>query len=132
MDMRQSEPPPPDEQRASERHEVAWAVDCETEDTFLFASITNVSEMGIFVRTDEPLPVGTRVLLRFAPAGADAPFVQRGRVQWVNKVHMFGDNPNPGMGILFTDLHREDRERLVAAIRTIAYLRGDPATYARN
>ena len=41
----------------------------ETEDTFLYACITNISAMGIFVRTDTPLPVGTRLTLRFAPPG---------------------------------------------------------------
>ncbi len=45
------------ERRSSERIEVTWSVDCETEDTFLYASITNISEMGIFVHTTEPLPV---------------------------------------------------------------------------
>ena len=39
------------ERRRSGRFEVTWQVDCETEDTFLYAYITNISEMGIFVRT---------------------------------------------------------------------------------
>ncbi len=116
---------PPTEQRVSERADVTWAVDCETEDTFLFASINNISEMGIFVRTDQPLAVGTLVTLSFAPH-RDAAFTMRGRVQWLNRVSAFGDNINPGMGIMFVDMGRDDRERLVAAIRTIAYLRGDP------
>jgi type IV pilus assembly protein PilZ len=47
-------------------------------------------------------------------------------VQWVNRVIVFGDNPNPGMGVRFLNLTREQRERLVGAIRTIAYLRHDP------
>lgn len=121
---------PPTEQRSSERVDATWAVDCETEDTFLFASITNVSQMGIFVRTDQPLQVGTVVKLSFAPERsegmADPAFTMLGRVQWINRVSAFGDNINPGMGIMFVDMGRDDRERLVAAIRTIAYLRGDP------
>ena len=47
------------ERRSTRRVEVSWAVDCETEDTFLFASITNISAMGIFVQTDKPLEAGT-------------------------------------------------------------------------
>jgi type IV pilus assembly protein PilZ len=130
--MAGSEPPQTHEQRSAERAEVAWTVDCETEDTFLYASIANISEMGIFVRTEEPLPIGAIVSLHFAPRGADAPFQMRGRVQWVNKVRAFGDNLNPGMGIQFLELQREERERLVSAIRTIAYLRGDPFEGTRN
>jgi len=140
--MPPSEPPPVGEKRESERVGVTWAVDCETEDTFLFAAITNVSQMGIFVRTHEPLPVGTVVTLRFDPSRdapslakgplAEGPFTLLGRVQWINHVSLFGENLNPGMGILFLDLERADRERLVQAIRTIAYLRGDPLASTAN
>ena len=106
-------------------YEVEWAVDCVAKDTFLFASITNISEMGIFVRTNDPLKIGTKVRLTFAPPGGE-PFELNGAVAWVNPVRVEGDNPNPGMGIRFVDLKIEERERIVAVIRTIAYLRDLP------
>lgn len=112
----------PSNRRESERVDVAWDVDCETEDTFLYASIRNVSELGIFVQTREPLEVGTRVLLRFSPPGSGAGFALQGAVQWINPVRVV-DNKNPGMGILFVDITPEDRERLVHAVHTIAYVR---------
>lgn len=105
--------------RAEERTEVVWAVDCEHADTFLYASITNVSSLGLFVRTESPLPVGTHVRLTFAPRN-DAPFRLHAEVAWINQDTA---GPNPGMGMRFLDLHLEERERLVEAIRTIAYLR---------
>lgn len=43
---------------------MTWSVDCETDDTFLYAAITNISAMGIFVKTLEPLSIGTEVTLR--------------------------------------------------------------------
>jgi type IV pilus assembly protein PilZ len=113
--------------RQHDRIDVSWDVDCETEDTFLYASICNVSELGIFVRTQEPLEVGTRLMLRFSPPGsepgAEDAFDLEGTVQWVNPVRVLSDNRNPGMGILFVNITPEDRERLVAAVRTIAYVR---------
>jgi type IV pilus assembly protein PilZ len=114
---------PEADRRTAERVDVTWSVDCGTEDTFLYASISNISELGIFVSTLEPLEPGTRITLRFAPPGAQTPFVLAGVVQWVNPIRPLGDNPNPGMGIRFVDLTPEDRELLVEAIRTIAYLR---------
>jgi type IV pilus assembly protein PilZ len=111
------------DRRTVERVDVSWSVDCETEETFLYASITNISELGIFVRTSEPLELGTRVTLRFAPPGARAPFVLLGVVQWVNPVRVLAENRNPGMGIRFVELTLADRERLVDTIRTIAYVR---------
>jgi type IV pilus assembly protein PilZ len=116
---------PMSDRRSSERIVVTWSVDCRTHETFLYASIRNISEMGIFVATLNPLPVGTVVTLRFAPPGAEEPFVLMGRVQWVNFVKPLADNPNPGMGVRFLDLTLEARERLVEAIHTIAYVRYD-------
>ncbi len=118
-----SERPPVSNRRGSDRIEVTWSVDCESRDTFLYASIANISEFGIFVRTHEPLEVGTRLTLNFTPPGSDEPFVLHGQVQWVNAVRMLADNPNPGMGIRFVDLTAEARSRLIDTVRTIAYVR---------
>jgi type IV pilus assembly protein PilZ len=109
--------------RRSNRVEVTWQVDCETEDTFLYAYITNISEMGIFVKTEKPLAVGTELVLRFAPPSTEETFVLQGIVQWINPVRPLGENLNPGMGIRFQSLKPEERERIVEAVRTIAYVR---------
>lgn len=109
-----------------------WSVDCETDETFLYAAITNISAMGIFVRTTEPLPIGTRVTLRFAPEHHPEPFVLTGIVQWVNALRPRQDNPNPGMGIAFSSLSPADRERIVEVIHTIAYLREEPRPKAEG
>ena len=118
-----SERPPVSNRRGSDRIEVTWSVDCESRETFLYASIANISEFGIFVRTQEPLEVGTRLTLNFTPPGSDEAFVLHGQVQWVNVVRMLADNPNPGMGIRFIDLTSEARARLIDTVRTIAYVR---------
>lgn len=110
------------ERREHDRYEVEWSVDCVASDTFLYASIANISEMGIFVRTTDPLRIGTPVRLAFAPPGCDA-FKLEGCVAWVNPLRANGDNPNPGMGVRFVSLTPDDRERLVAVIRAIAYVR---------
>ncbi len=122
-ESKRSERPPVSNRRGSDRIEVTWSVDCESRETFLYASIANISEFGIFVRTQEPLEVGTRLTLTFAPPGSDEPFVLHGQVQWVNAVRMLADNPNPGMGIRFVDLTSEARSRLIDTVRTIAYVR---------
>ena len=114
-----------DERRTCDRFEVEWAVDCIAEDTFLYASITNISAMGIFVKTTDPLAVGTRLVLAFAPPGYQ-PFKLEGEVAWINPLRPNGDNPNPGIGVRFVNLLPDDRERLVEVIRTIAYVR-EPA-----
>jgi type IV pilus assembly protein PilZ len=108
--------------RSHHRFDVEWAVDCIADDTFLYASIANISAMGIFVKTTDPVPVGTRLVLSFEPPGYE-PFKLEGEVAWINPLRADGDNPNPGMGVRFVNLHPDDRERLVEVIRTIAYVR---------
>jgi type IV pilus assembly protein PilZ len=126
-----SDPPASVDRRNSARYEVSWSVDCVGPDTFLFASLANISEMGIFVLTTEPLPIGTRLMLSFAPPPQGGkvyePFKLAGQVAWINRVRANGDNPNPGMGVKFMNLTPDDRERLVEVIRAICYLRADSA-----
>ncbi|HEY4011715.1 MAG TPA: TIGR02266 family protein [Polyangiaceae bacterium] len=124
--LEQPDPPPRhDNRRSHDRYDVEWAVDCITDETFLYASIANISAMGIFVKTIDPLTLGTKLVLSFAPPGY-APFKLEGEVAWINPVRSDGDNPNPGMGVRFVNLRPDDRERLVEVIRTIAYVR-DPS-----
>src|SRR5271167_38355 len=112
-----------DERRRHDRFDVEWAVDCVADDTFLYASIANISAMGIFIKTTDPLTIGTPMVLSFEPPGHES-FKLDGAVAWINPVRPNGDNPNPGMGIRFVNLQLEDRERLVDVVRTIAYVRG--------
>lgn len=126
-------PPPPSgpsskdapgsERRSSQRFVVEWPVDCVGEETFLYAAITDVSQLGIFVACKRPLKVGTMLTLSFSPTGSPHTFTLPGRVQWVNEDHAFAASKHPGMGVVFVDLSIEDRERIVEVIHTIAYLR---------
>lgn len=124
MEDRDAKDPPASGQdrRTYDRIPVSWDVDCTTQETFLYASIANISAMGIFIRTEKPLTVGTEMDLSFEPPGHE-PFRLRGQVAWINPVRADGDNPNPGMGIRFLELTPEDRERLVDVVHAIAYLR---------
>ncbi|MBI2894810.1 MAG: TIGR02266 family protein [Deltaproteobacteria bacterium] len=120
----------PENRRAHERVDTVLSVDYASGDTFLFSYITNISVMGIFIQTLNPMMPGTRLKLRFAPppeadaAGPDAIELE-GEVVWINPFRPGGDNPNPGMGVRFSSLTAAQRERLVELVRTIAYLRED-------
>jgi type IV pilus assembly protein PilZ len=116
---------PPSERRIHERYEAdSIAVDYASGETFLFAYLQNISEMGIFIRTDSPLTIGTELRLRFH-VDDDDPLTLDGDVVWVNPYRESGDNLNPGMGVRFKNLTPERREQVVAIVRTVAYLRKD-------
>ncbi|MCI0634554.1 MAG: TIGR02266 family protein [Actinobacteria bacterium] len=112
------------DRRQSERIPVDLSVDYKHGDTFLFSYITNISQMGIFVRSEIPLPPGTILRLRFAPPGSE-PLELDGEVVWINPYRPEGENLNPGMGIRFIHLTPTMREKLVDLVRTIAYLRDE-------
>ncbi|MFO0605355.1 MAG: TIGR02266 family protein [Polyangiales bacterium] len=113
--------PPGAERRSAPRYEVTWSVDCDDGETFLYASITNISALGIFIATRSPPPAGTAVTLRFTPPG-EREFDLRGEVAWVNPVREDRENINPGFGVRFIALDPDMRERLVSLVHAIAYL----------
>lgn len=141
-DRRDTQPPDDDVDRRAGRDRRQWErvlvdleVDYRCDDTFLFAYITDISAMGIFVRTVTPEPPGTRLNLRFCvpstnigvgSTGLDT-LECEGVVIWINPYRP-GDreNLNPGMGVQFVDLTYEQRERLKKLVRTFAYL-SDPS-----
>jgi len=110
------------ERRAHDRVLVDIEVDYRADDTFLFAYITDISAMGIFVRTNAPEPPGTHLNLRFTPPGGE-PMEFEGEVIWINPLRP-GDyeNRNPGMGIQFIELTAEQRDLILQLVRTFAYL----------
>lgn len=100
-------------------------VDYSHEDTYLFAYIRDISATGLFVRTNEPEPPGTRMNVRFTPPDGDPSghLELEAEVIWVNKFRP-GDSSNihPGMGVRFVELSGDDRERLIDFVKRFAYL----------
>jgi type IV pilus assembly protein PilZ len=129
-DRRRRALPVSEERRGRERREhervlVNFEVDYKCDDTFLFAYITDLSAVGIFIQTNKPHPPGTHLNLRFQPPGA-AQIDVEGRVIWVNRPRGDkGDGQNPGMGVQFMDLQPSQREQILGLIRTFAYLSDD-------
>ena len=70
----------------------------ESYDAFINEYVTNISRTGVFVRSKTPLPVGTKVNLRFTVIMDDIETVEG--LGEVVRVH---DDP-PGMGVVFTEL----------------------------
>ena len=114
--------------RSETRHAVHLDVDCNSGDSFLYAYITDISSMGIFIRTDTPLPVGTMIDLGFTPPASasnhkDEPQSRRlelpGEVMWNTSGQA---NAAPGMGVRFHHTSPKTRSRLLEIVRAIAYL----------
>lgn len=114
------------ERRCHERFEAELSVDWSCGEHFLFSYIKNISEMGIFIRSDDPPSIGTGLRLRFALQEEPA-LELAGVVTWINPLRADGRNVNPGMGVRFTELSPEQRERIVQLVKTVAYLQDELA-----
>lgn len=120
------------DRRMHERVMVDWSVDYRASDTFLFAYISDISAMGIFVRTPRPEPAGTRLNLRFSPPGGQ-PLELEGQVIWINPPREDNDRSRqPGMGIQFVDLTSSQRHALIQLVRTFAYLNDEDSDNAAD
>jgi len=118
----ETEKPDGRERRQHRRYDVKFQVDVEGAENFLFAYVSNISEMGIFVASDRPLSVGSHLKLTFKPIEIAESFEVEGEVVWVNPVREGDESQSPGMGIRFVDLDDEQKEKIVGLIKTIAYL----------
>jgi hypothetical protein len=70
----------------------------ESYDAFINEYVTNISRTGAFVRSKTPLPIGTKVNLRFTVIMDDIETIEG--IGEVVRVHA---DP-PGMGVIFTEL----------------------------
>jgi type IV pilus assembly protein PilZ len=99
------------ERRINRRLPIRVMVEYETTEDFLIDYTANVSIGGMFIRTDEPLELGTRFRMRFRLPDRKKPIETYAVVRWVVSV----DNPGrmlPGMGVQFDELGPKDFEEV--------------------
>jgi uncharacterized protein (TIGR02266 family) len=93
-----------DDKRAEER--LTINKEFESFDAFIQEYVTNISKTGVFVRTQTPLPVGTRVNLHFSVIMDDIE-----TIEGVGEVVRVESNP-AGMGVVFVELSHYSRNLL--------------------
>ncbi len=78
---------------------------------FVTSYMLNISKGGLFIKTDEALPLDTIVFLRFTLPGDTKPIETDGKVVWCNNREEKGYFPK-GMGIKFLALNSDDAEKI--------------------
>lgn len=92
-----------DDQRQHSRRAINQ--EFETIDEFIAEYVTNISQGGVFIRSKNPLPVGTKVTLKFSVILDDFETVEgEGEV-----VRVENDDGQKGMGVAFTKLTAESK-----------------------
>ena len=99
-----------DDQRQHYRQQINQ--EFETIDEFISEYVTNISQGGVFIRSKNPLPVGTKVTLKFSVILDDFETVEgEGEV-----VRVDNTPGNTGMGVAFTRLTAESKELIDAIV----------------
>src|ERR1700727_2257573 len=70
----------------------------ESFDAFIQEYVTNISRTGVFIKSQQPLPIGTQVNLRFTVIMDDIE-----TIEGVGEVVRVEASP-PGMGVVFREL----------------------------
>ena len=94
-----------DHQRIEKR--VTINKEFESFDAFVHEYVTNVSRSGVFIRSKDPLPVGTKVDLKFTVIMDDVEIIEG-----TGEVVRVQEDP-PGMGVAFTKLTKYSEDLLV-------------------
>ena len=74
-------------------------------DEFIAEYVTNISRSGAFIKTKEPLPLGTKVNLKFTVLIDDLE-----TIEGIGEVVRLQEEPELGMGVVFVELtsHSQD------------------------
>ncbi|MDP1756554.1 MAG: PilZ domain-containing protein, partial [Pseudohongiella sp.] len=74
---------------------------------------------GLFIESTTPLPVGTKLAMDFSLPEQPSEWIQaKGVVAWVcPKADQY--TFSPGMGVRFTDIQPEARDRILAIVKTL-------------
>jgi uncharacterized protein (TIGR02266 family) len=75
--------------------------------------IDNIGEGGLFIRSDQPKPIGSTIRFEFLVRDQGPKVAGTGVVQWVNRDP---DGP-PGMGIKFVELNETGRTEILEVLR---------------
>jgi uncharacterized protein (TIGR02266 family) len=82
-------------------------------DDFIAEYVTDISRGGVFIRSKQPLPMGTKVNLKFSVILDDFETIEgEGEV-----VRVVDTGEHPGMGVLFTQLTPESRTIIEELVR---------------
>jgi len=103
------------ERRRAERADLVVRVDYQTVDEFFSEFARNINEGGLFVESETPHPLGTRVDLQFQLPGSDEPAQVVGTVVRTSD----GSSEPPGMGIEFDELDGQTRQRVDQLVRRL-------------
>ena len=103
---------PAGNRRTYPRFELEVEVTQTSEHNFFTGFTENISEGGVFIATQHPLPLGTRFHFRLTLPDEPTPIQAVGEVRWLRTYHSDREAISPGIGVRFIELNPADQARV--------------------
>jgi uncharacterized protein (TIGR02266 family) len=104
------------ERRRDDRIDTSIDVDYSTYSSYHLRKITNVSKGGLYIRTQEPPPVGTDLEVRFKLPDQKRELNLSVKVAWTYKQPETVALNSSGMGVQFNNISDEDLKTVIAFV----------------
>ena len=113
------------DKRGEKRIPVQLDVRYQSLEGFISDYSMNISQGGMFISTRNPLPLGTRVVLKVGIPDTEVPMNIEGEVVWVSEYEKKSkSNLIPGMGVEFRNLDEQEKKRIEDFISREAQQKG--------
>ncbi len=100
--------------RTHARAPIELKVDYKKLNSFFADYTKNISKGGTFIKTQKPLPIGTRFVFKLTVPHRPAPFELLGEVVWATT-----EGAEAGMGIRFVYASESQREEFEAVVEQL-------------
>ncbi|HJL19721.1 MAG TPA: TIGR02266 family protein [Sandaracinaceae bacterium LLY-WYZ-13_1] len=108
-----------DDRRSHPRLPIALKVEYKRLNSFFADYTKNISRGGTFIRTKNPLSIGTEFMFHLQVPSLDDPLALRGKVQWIVTEEEASEEQEPGMGIGFVYESEADRDRIANTVEKL-------------
>ena len=108
-----------DDRRNYGRMPIALKVEYKRLNSFFADYTKNISRGGTFIRTKNPLAIGTEFMFHLQVPSLEQPLALKGKVQWVVPESDATDDQDPGMGIGFVYSSEADRDRIANTVEKL-------------
>jgi type IV pilus assembly protein PilZ len=124
------------ERRGSPRAPISLRVEYAKLNAFFADYTKNISHGGTFIRSDDPMPIGTVFMFRLVVPKLPAPIALRGEVMWIKRPGGkappgLPDDQEPGMGIRFLYDSPEQRAAITETVEQLMIESLGPHLYHR-
>ena len=120
-----------DDRRSNPRVPIALRVEYKRLNSFFADYTKNISRGGTFIRTANPLSIGTEFMFHLAVPSLEDPLSILGKVQWIVKESEATEHQEPGMGIGFVYASEAERDRIATTVETLMVEQLGPVLYEK-